>query len=116
MSIKDRHCLESIIDSIDRILEYSSECNSADELNNDRRSFDATMMNFVVIGEMVAKLSEAFRNDHPNIEWQKIKGFRNILAHDYFGIDAEEVWQIIENQIPVLKSDIQKIISRISTG
>lgn len=70
------------------------------------------MMNFVVIGEMVDKLSNDFKRDHAYIEWIKIKGFRNIVAHDYFGIDAEEVWQIIKNKIPDLKSEIQKLIEK----
>ena len=113
MLTKDYHCLESILEAIDRIFEYTSEYNSADELNNDYRNFDATMMNFVVIGEMVGKLSEEFRENHPDVEWQKIKGFRNILPHDYFGIDAEEVWQIIQNKIPILKSDVMHIISEM---
>ncbi len=65
------------------------------------------MMNFVVIGEMINKLSDEFKNTHPEIEWIKIKGFRNVVAHDYFGIDAEEVWQIIIYKIPSLKADIQ---------
>jgi uncharacterized protein with HEPN domain len=64
------------------------------------------MMNFVVIGEMVNKLSDDFKIVHPELEWNKIKGFRNIVAHDYFGIDAEEVWQIVSNKIPDLKINI----------
>jgi uncharacterized protein with HEPN domain len=107
---KDTYCLETIIEAIDRINEYTSGFSTADELNNDYRNFDATMMNFVVIGEMVEKLSEEFKRQHNHIEWIKIKGFRNIVAHDYFGIDAEEVWQIIKNKIPDLKKDIQKLI------
>jgi uncharacterized protein with HEPN domain len=71
------------------------------------------MMNFVVIGEMVDKLSTDFKRDHTNIEWIKIKGFRNIVAHDYFGIDAEEVLQIIKNKIPGLKSEIQRLIDNV---
>lgn len=110
MLIKDKHCLESIIEATDRVLEYTSGFESADELNEDYRNFDATMMNFIVIGEMVDKLSEDFKNHHSDIEWHKIKGFRNIVAHDYFGIDAEEVWQIILNKIPGLRTDIQNII------
>jgi uncharacterized protein with HEPN domain len=66
------------------------------------------MMNFVVIGEMVAKLSEDFKSQHPEIEWGKMKGLRNIAAHNYFGIDAEEVWQIINHNIPALKCFIEK--------
>jgi uncharacterized protein with HEPN domain len=56
---------------------------------------------------MIDKISDEFKKKHPEIEWLKIKGFRNIVAHDYFGIDAEEVWQIIKNKIPTLKSDIK---------
>jgi uncharacterized protein with HEPN domain len=110
MLTKDHHCLESIIEAIDRITEYTSEIKSADDLNNNNKIFDATMMNFVVIGEMVDKLSDEFKRKHSKIEWIKIKGFRNIVAHDYFGIDAEEVWQIIKNKIPALKADIKLII------
>lgn len=109
MLIKDQHCLESIIESVDRIIEYTSEFNSADEFYDDHRNFDATMMNFLVIGEMVSKLSDNFIKTHSNIEWLKIKGFRNIIAHNYFGIDAEEVWQIIKKDIPDLKSEIDTL-------
>lgn len=68
-------------------------------------------MNFVVIGEMVNKLSERFRKDYSSINWSKVKDFRNIIAHNYFGIDAEEVWQIIKNDLPKLKDDINRILN-----
>ena len=110
MLTKDHHCLESIIEAVDRIIEYTSGFDSADDFNNDYRNFDATMMNFVVIGEMVDKISDDFKKVHDNIEWIKIKGFRNIVAHDYFGIDAEEVWQIIKSKIPNLKTEIQILL------
>lgn len=110
MLTKDHHCLESIIEAVDRIIEYTSGFDSADDFNNDYRNFDATMMNFVVIGEMVDKISDDFKKVHDNIEWIKIKGFRNIVAHDYFGIDAEEVWQIIKSKIPNIKTEIQILL------
>ena len=107
---KDKHCFESILDSISRIQDYVKAFNDPDNFNNDFKTFDATMMNFVVIGEMISKISKETRLDNPQIEWNKIKGFRNILAHDYFGIDAEEVWQIIQNDLIVLKDQISRII------
>jgi uncharacterized protein with HEPN domain len=110
MLTKDQHCLESILEAIDRIIEYTANINTADDFNNDYRNFDATMMNFVVIGEMIDKISDEFKKKHSKIEWIKIKGFRNIVAHDYFGIDAEEVWQIIKTKIPALKSDIKLLL------
>jgi uncharacterized protein with HEPN domain len=110
MLTKDHHCLESILEAIDRIIEYTSGIKTADDFNNDYRNFDATMMNFVVIGEMIDKLSDEFKKNHPEVEWIKIKGFRNIVAHDYFGIDAEEVWQIVKTKIPTLQSDIRLLL------
>jgi uncharacterized protein with HEPN domain len=110
MLTKDQLCLEAILEAIDRIIEYTFGIKSADDFNNDYRNFDATMMNFVVIGEMVDKISDEFKKKHPEVGWIKIKGFRNIVAHDYFGIDAEEVWQIIKTKIPALKSDIKLLL------
>ena len=66
------------------------------------------MMNFIVIGEMVEKLSETFiKKTNTRIDWFKIKGFRNIIAHNYFGIDAEEVWQIIHDSLVKLKAELE---------
>ena len=48
--------------------------------------------------------------NHSGIDWIRIKGFRNIVAHDYFGIDAEEVWQIIRTKIPELRIELQKFL------
>jgi len=59
----------------------------------------------------VDKVSEQLRDSTAHkIDWFKIKGFRNILAHDYFGVDAEDVWQIIHRHIPALQKEIQNLI------
>lgn len=69
-------------------------------------------MNFIVIGEMVEKLSdELIDASSADVDWFKIKGFRNILAHNYFGVDAEEVWQIIHNRLPNLETKVKKMIN-----
>jgi uncharacterized protein with HEPN domain len=107
---KDIDILANIIEAISKIESYISQLKSAEELFNDSKTFDAVLMNIIVIGEMSAKLSVDFKISNPEIEWWKIKGLRNIVAHDYFGVDAEEIWQIIQNKIPNLKSFIQKII------
>jgi uncharacterized protein with HEPN domain len=68
------------------------------------------MMQFVVIGEIISRLAVEYKNAHNEIPWQKIKDFRNIIAHDYFGIDADEVWDIINSKLLPLKNDIFKLI------
>jgi uncharacterized protein with HEPN domain len=100
-----------MIDAIDKIKQYSSPFLSADNFLNNTQAFDATLMNFIVIGEMVEKLSdELIVKSESEIDWFRIKGFRNILAHNYFGIDAEEVWQIIHDSLPKLEIQLKKII------
>ena len=111
LSHKDFSCILNMLESIQKILDYSEKFENADNFFNDTKSFDATMMNFVIIGEMVEKLSSDFITETENkIDWFKIKSFRNIVAHNYFGIDAEEVWQIIKTHLSDFKNNLDRII------
>jgi len=113
MSHKDSACLLNIIESISKIKQYTEPYSDADTLYDDTKSFDAVMMNFVIIGEMAEKLSSEFRDSSKSqIDWLKIRGLRNIIAHNYFGIDAEEIWQIIHDSLLKLASDIEQIIRK----
>jgi len=111
----DRLNILSIQDSIEKILVYTQSYSNADEFYQNPRDFDAVLMNFIVIGEMVTRLSEKFICRNQQIDWFKIRGFRNIVAHNYFGIDAEEVWQIIKVHIPKLQTDVKNILKTILT-
>lgn len=70
------------------------------------------MMNFIVIGENVGKLSENLKEQNPQINWNKMYGFRNIIAHHYFGINVDIVWEIINDDLPKLKSSLNNIIKQ----
>ena len=113
MSDKDRLNILSILVAIEKIELYTFTIKNETEFLNDKKSFDACLMNFIIIGEMVARLSSEFTEKYKDIEWNKIKALRNIAAHNYFGVDAEEVWQIIKVKIPGLKSDIKAILNRL---
>ena len=89
---KDRLNLLSILEDIEKIESYIPDLSNVDEFVNDNKSFDACLMNFIIVGEMVVRLSDQFMEKYSMIEWRKIKAFRNIAVHDYFGVDAEEVW------------------------
>ena len=107
---KDDLSLLTILESIETIFLYSGSSQNADDFYHDRKSFDACMIHFINIGEMIDRLSPDFRSNHQEIPWQEIKNFRNLVAHNYFGIDAEEIWDIIENHLPVLKTNIQSLL------
>lgn len=102
--------LTALIESIEKIELYTSDFKEADTFYHDQKSFDATMMQFVVIGEVISRLDESYKLAHNDIPWQKIKSFRNIIAHDYFGIDADEIWDIIQSKLLPLKKEIQNLL------
>ncbi len=111
ISHRDFSSILNMLESIQKIQLYSGKFSNADEFYVDTLAFDACMMNFIVIGEMVEKLSEELiSKTEERINWSKVRGFRNIIAHNYFGIDAEEVWQIIQISLPNLQSNLEKII------
>ena len=112
MSEKDKLNILAILEAIEKIAKYSAGYKNADEFYKNERDFDAAMMNFIIIGEMVSRLSDKFIAENSQIDWFKIRGFRNIVAHDYFGIDAEEVWQIIKTHLPKLEIDLQAILKK----
>jgi len=95
-----------MLETIEKIIRYTKGYNSPDELFNNDRDFDAVMMNFIVLGENVGKLSEQYKSKNKHINWQKIYGLRNIIAHHYFGINVDIVWQIIHNDLPKLRKDL----------
>ena len=111
LSEKDRANLEGGLDAIRKIEVFTRETRNADHFFEQEMIFDATLMNFIVIGEVVDKLSTDTQKLYPEIPWSQIKSFRNIIAHAYFGVDAEEVWQIIQNDLPAFKVQIQQILA-----
>lgn len=107
---KDYYLLLSIQETLQKIIKYSSAYLNAEDFYENDRDFDATMMNFIVLGEEVGKLSDEFKQRHDQINWEKIYGLRNIIAHHYFGINVDLIWQIVENDIPKLNEQIKPLI------
>lgn len=86
-----------------------------DDLYNDALIRFAVERQLEIIGEAANRLSEDVRIRSSEIEWKRIIAFRNFLAHEYFGIDLELVWDIVETKIPLLKNSILKILSEMET-
>jgi uncharacterized protein with HEPN domain len=83
---------------------------SFEEFCEDRKTYSAVIREFEVIGEAVGKLPDKLKQRHPAIEWQDIKDFRNLLIHEYFGIDLEIVWRIIQDDLPALMNAVREIV------
>jgi uncharacterized protein with HEPN domain len=80
-------------------------------LHEDRAFRHSVFFEFVVIGEEVAALSEALRERHPRVPWKRIGGFRDRIAHGYFDLSLPIVWQIWNDEIPILQAQLLSILA-----
>ena len=101
-----------MLETIEKIIRYTSNYSTAEELYQNDRDFDAAMMNFIVIGEEVGKLTDDLKTKNNQINWEKIYSLRNIIAHHYFGINVDIVWQIISIDLPKLKDDLNLLLNQ----
>lgn len=99
------HILESIT-----LIEQYTENISFEEFENDRKTIDAVIRNFEIIGEASNKLPEEFRKKYPEIPWRSIIGLRNVLIHDYLGVDIKAVWGNLKQELPQLKKQMKAIL------
>ena len=111
MSKRQPHLLiEDILQSAYKILNYS-EGLSFDQFIKDDKTVDAVIRNFEIIGEAANRFSDDYKKKYPSIDWHRIRGFRNRIVHDYFGIDFSIVWQIKETYLPHLITQLKQISS-----
>jgi len=103
---------QDILESGTAILSYVQGM-TCDAFVQDRMRYSAVIREFEIIGEAVGKLSEELKSGYPEIPWQDVKDFRNLLAHEYFGVDLEIVWNTIRDDLPLLLDAVQKIVSGI---
>ncbi len=101
--------LEDIIESAEKILQYTKGI-SFEEFSKDNKTVDAVIRNFEIIGEASNLLPDELKDKYSEIDWHRIRGFRNRIVHDYFGVDLQIIWKIIFDQIPGLITEITKII------
>jgi uncharacterized protein with HEPN domain len=106
---RDSQYLADIQEAMQRVLEYTQGL-SFDAFMEQRMAQDAVLRNLQVIGEATKKLSDDLCATQPNVPWQDMAGLRDRIVHDYFGIDYEIVWDVIENDLPALLPVIEAIL------
>ena len=100
--------VHDIRESIEAIFQYVRDL-TFEDFSGDRMRYSAVIREFEIIGEAVGKLPPILKERFPKIEWQDIKDFRNLLIHEYFGVDLEIVWKVIHDDLPHLKETMNKI-------
>ncbi|MBR5653624.1 MAG: DUF86 domain-containing protein [Prevotella sp.] len=106
---RDKDRLEHILEAIDNVNSYT-EGISKEMLASDKLRLHACVYNVQIIGEAVYKLTQDFKDNHPETPWRMIEKMRHILVHDYYQINFNILWQVIEDDLPNLKEQISAYI------
>lgn len=100
--------LKHILESIRRIEEDTSD--GRERFLAAHTLQDAVLRNLQTLSESAQRLSEPLKTSHPEIEWRRITAFRNILVHDYLGIDLDRIWRIVQHDVPQLKRAVAALL------
>ncbi len=103
----DRLYLDHILSRIDRIVRYTEA--GRDGFLRDEKTQDAVVRNVQTLAESTQRLSDEIKARNPEIDWRAISGFRNVVVHNYLGLDPEQVWAIVEHDLPVLRDVVVRM-------
>ena len=103
--------LDDILEAIDNIRNYTTGMDY-EMLSRDRKTQDAVVHNLEVIVEAAGRLPESVRATAPEIEWRKIVGLRNILAHEYFSVSLPVVWDVVQNKLEPLEASCRALLAK----
>lgn len=111
--LKDRIRLEHIIEAADNISRYTAGKTYEDMVADDMMCY-AVVYNILAIGEAAYHLTKAFQREHPETEWDGIMRMRNVLAHDYYKLKLQTVWEVVQHDLPPLREQVARYIADVN--
>jgi uncharacterized protein with HEPN domain len=106
---RDDAWLLDMLQSARKALDYASGLTENQFMTDSLRQ-DAILRQLTILGEASKKISTELRAAHPEIPWRKVAGFRDVVVHDYFGVDLKEVWRIIQDDLPALVKLLEPLV------
>jgi uncharacterized protein with HEPN domain len=107
----DRQRLTDILEAA-KLLQIFQRGRTRDDLNKDSLLCSACLHQLFVIGEAATRLSQQLKDKYPAVPWRAICGFRNFIAHEYFSLDSDIIWETVTTDVPSLEMQIAEILSK----
>lgn len=109
----ERLYLADIVEAADAITRFLQGLDDRAFMEDELRQ-SAILQKLIVIGEAAARLPKAFTEQHPEIPWPDIVGFRNIAVHEYFAVDWRIVWITATQEVPLLRQEVARLLGEVS--
>jgi len=106
---RDAVSLLDMLKAARKVVEYATGLDESSFMASSRDQ-DAILRQLTIVGEAAKRVSEGFRTSHPEIPWRRVAGFRDVVVHDYFKVDIEEVWRIVQGDVPALIAVIEPLV------
>ncbi len=103
--------VEDILEAITRIETYTRDM-TEDAFVNDSKTIDAVVRNLEIIGEASCHIEDPILQAAPEVPWDKMRGLRNVVAHEYFGVDVGIIWQTVKNDLPPLEAPLRRLLEK----
>lgn len=110
MPNRDRQSLEDMLAAARKLIDYA-QGTSRETLPTQPMRLEAVLYGIVVLGEAARRLSTELRTAHPEVPWREIIGMRSVVTHGYDQIADDELWQVLERDLPELRSKLEAILS-----
>lgn len=109
-----RQSLQDILEAIAKIERYVVGLD-LEHFKRDDLRIDAINMNLIIIGEAANAVPEAIQQRYPNVDWRNIVGLRNVITHEYFRLNLDRIWNVVEVELPRLKQHVERILAAENT-
>ncbi len=111
MSRDYRLYLDDIQTSVEKIRKFTQGL-SFDEFSADNKTFDAVVLNLQIIGEATKHIPDSVKEKYPDVDWRRIAGLRDVIAHGYFGLNEHILWDLVQNRVPQLQEQVRHILAK----
>jgi uncharacterized protein with HEPN domain len=106
--------LRDILEAIQNIEDFSKDIDF-EQFQQDKLRLHAVLHNLQIIGEATKHIPQNLRDSHPDMDWRRIAGVRDIIAHEYFGLKLDTIWSIVQDRLPELRALVSTILESMDT-